>query len=225
VTTATHPRRPSREIAALGLVAALVTAIAIPWLDVPLARAVHGSTLADAAILQQGTWLLNWATGKALAKYTLTVVLALAGAGLLATRHRRVGLGLLFVALVHGLSYLAIGVSKPIFGRLRPDVLLAGLDGSTWFAGGTSFLSGHAAYYFGAGLPLALVWPRWRALWFAVPAFIAVARIDANEHYLSDVCASIALCCAITLVVARLLPRLLAPPTSGTQPDVTRPVA
>jgi hypothetical protein len=38
-----------------------------------------------------------------------------------------------------------------------------------------------------------------------VPIFIGLARIDANEHFLADVCASIALSCLLTLAVAWLL--------------------
>lgn len=60
-----------------------------------------------------------------------------------------------------------------------------------WFVGGTAFPSGHSGFYFGLLLPMVYLFPRW---WWAlrlVPWFIAVARIDANHHFLSGVGAAI----------------------------------
>jgi membrane-associated phospholipid phosphatase len=74
-----------------------------------------------------------------------------------------------------------------------------------WFVGGSSFPSGHTAFYFGLFLPLAWLFPRHHTAWMFVPVFIALARINANDHYLADVCTSIVLCCLLTLAFARLL--------------------
>ena len=54
----------------------------------------------------------------------------------------------------------------------------------------------------------------WRAIWVSmlvVPIFIALARIDENYHFLSDVLASISLACLITLILSYVAARWLTP--------------
>lgn len=198
------------ELRGLALVAALVAAIAIPWVDLPLARSIHGSALEDHPILQGGTLLLDWITLKEVSRHLLAALLLAPGLVLMAIPSRReLGAQLVFVGLTLGLANLAIEIGKPLFGRVRPDELLVGGAQRQWFVGGSSFPSGHTAFYFGLFLPLAWLYPRWRIAWLFVPVFIATARIDANLHYLADVCASIALASVITLACARLLRRWL----------------
>ena len=77
-----------------------------------------------------------------------------------------------------------------------------------WFAGGGSFPSGHAAFYFGLLLPLAAACPvRWQRLAvLAIPTYVVLARIDLAKHFLSDVAAS-ALIAAIYSLIAAVLAR------------------
>jgi len=196
----------------LGLVA--VALVSIPFFDVPLAQAIRGSALEDAWLLQGGTWLLDWITGKEIWRYLLATLLVVPGLLLLfaSERHRRLGAALLFVGLVHLSASLIVVVAKPLFGRLRPDELLSSGAESAWFVGGSSFPSGHTAFYFGLFLPLAWLLPQWRAALLVIPCFIGLARIDANDHFLADVCASIALASFLTLLFAYLLRRWLPDP-------------
>lgn len=188
----------------LTLVMAAVSLLAIPFADLSLTSWIRRSGLEDGAFLAQGTTVLEVVSGKTISKFLLGLVL-LGGSGalLVARRTRPAGMMALFVALVQLGSTLAAGVAKTPFGRLRPSETLAGADTvDRWFAGGSSFPSGHVAFYFGLFLPLAYLYPRWRWPLLLVPCFIAVARIDANDHYLSDVAASVALAAAITVGAA-----------------------
>ncbi len=198
------------EIRGLALVAALVAAIAVPWIDVPLARAIHGSAIEDHRILQGGTVLLDWITLKEVWRYLLATLILVPGLALMAMPTRReLGARFVFVGGVHGLASLVVALLKPVIGRVRPDELIVGGADPAWFVGGSSFPSGHTAFYFGLFLPLAWLFPRWRTAWLFVPVFVGLARIDANDHYLADVCTSIALSSALTLAFARLLRRWL----------------
>jgi membrane-associated phospholipid phosphatase len=53
-------------------------------------------------------------------------------------------------------------------------------------------------------LPLAWLLPRWRWPLVVIPWFIAVARVDANHHFISDVGVSIAMAALLTLALARV---------------------
>ena len=103
------------------------------------------------------------------------------------------------------MATLVTGVAKNLFGRLRPfQVLESGDWTHAWFVNGNSFPSGHAGYYFGLFLPLAWLFPRWRWPLLLAPWFIAIARINANDHFVSDVAASMLVVGLLTLLAARL---------------------
>jgi membrane-associated phospholipid phosphatase len=111
------------------------------------------------------------------------------------------------LATIEAGSYL-----KVLFGRLRPYQLLERNDWShAWFSGGNSFPSGHVAYFWGLFLPLACLYPKYGVPLLVVPVFIALARIDENVHFLSDVLGSIALAALMTLLGAVLLGRWIRP--------------
>jgi membrane-associated phospholipid phosphatase len=174
--------------------------------DAALARWLHGGAYEDLWLFRAGTTLLDTVTAKEASKFLLGSVL-IGGAATLfvAARTRPVARGVLFVGLVQVLSTLLAGVSKNLFGRLRPfEVLQSGDWSHAWFAGGNSFPSGHAGFYFGLFLPLAWLLPRWRWPLVVIPWFIAVARVDANHHFISDVGVSIAMAALLTLALARV---------------------
>lgn len=203
----------SVELRALAIAMGLAAAVSIAFVDEPLARAIEGTALEDNPILQGGTWLLDWITGKEIWRHLIAVLLAVPGLGLMAVpKHRRLGAMLAFVGITNGLASLVVALAKPLLGRVRPDEVFDHGADPGWFVGGSSFPSGHTAFYFGLCLPLAWLFPRWRAAWLAIALLIGLARIDANEHYLADVCTSIALACVLTLLVARSLRPWLPPP-------------
>jgi membrane-associated phospholipid phosphatase len=114
---------------------------------------------------------------------------------------------LLFMASTLFVARYGVGLMKPLFGRLRPRQMLEGhVDAtSTFFQGGGSFPSGHGAHAFALALPLALLFPRWRAPLLGMAAFVAVARVAVNDHYPSDVLAGMAWAALVTWASARIL--------------------
>lgn len=201
--------RQDRFVAAHVAVAAALMVGGLLGLDRAIAEQVSGSGLERHPIFVQGTLLLDWVSGKELSKFLIGGVLgAVAFVLLCVPRTRRVGWNTLFIALVQLSATLIAGVGKNIFGRLRPFQVLQGGDWEhAWFVGGSAFPSGHTGFYFGLFLPLAYLFPRWRWPLMIVPWFIAVARIDANDHFLADVAASIALAGLLTLILARITRR------------------
>ncbi|HSE13371.1 MAG TPA: phosphatase PAP2 family protein, partial [Rudaea sp.] len=134
---------------------------------------------------------------------------------LLARRTNPTARALIFAGLVQLATIESASLVKGVFGRLRPYQLLEHGDWSrVWFAGGTSFPSGHVAFFWGLFLPLAYLYPKYRIPLLVVPVFIAFARIDENVHFLSDVLGSIALAALVTLVAAVVFGRWIRPSAS-----------
>ena len=161
----------------------------------------------DLWLFTAGTSLFDTVSGKDLSKFLIGLLLS-GGALVLMVlpRTRAFGRSALFVGLVQLLGTLLAGVSKNAFGRLRPFQLLETGDWSNaWFVGGSAFPSGHAGFYFGLFMPLAYLFPRWRWPLMLMPWFIAAARVDANDHFVSDVAASSVLVGVLTLLLARWL--------------------
>jgi membrane-associated phospholipid phosphatase len=198
------------ELLTFAALAAALTLLAIPLVDRPLAEFVRASGVEGVSLFRQGTALLDLVTGKEVSKFLLGFVLIGGGLALMAAaRLRPYGTSLLFVGLVQSLSTLLCGVGKNLFGRLRPHELLAsGNWDQAWWAEGSSFPSGHVGFYLGLFLPLAALFPRWRWPLLAVPVFIALARVGVNDHFPSDVTASMAVVAMITLGIGTALGRL-----------------
>jgi len=184
---------------------ALLLAAGLAGLDRYIAEALHASGYESLGFFVGGTRLLDLVSGKEISKFLPGLVL-LAGALVLFSIRatRNAGRNVLFVGLVQILGTLIAGVSKNLFGRLRPFELLQGGDWAhAWFVGGSSFPSGHAGFYFGLFMPLAWLFPRWRWPLMLIPWFIAVARVDANHHFVADIGASIVLVASLTWLFAR----------------------
>ena len=82
-------------------------------------------------------------------------------------------------------------------------------DGTFWFwRDGWSFPSGHVMLFASIVIPLVVVYPRTRPL-LAIVAFVALARVAVNAHFVSDVFGGVALTAAITWLCARWLRRAL----------------
>lgn len=117
----------------------------------------------------------------------------------------------LFVFLGVALAGLACDVLKIVVGRSRPWVLFAGGGYNFWplhfNSNYQSFPSGHAASAAAAALALAVVAPRYRLGLLLVAALIALTRVVALAHYLSDVIAGAALAWLVVVSVQRLFAR------------------
>ncbi len=176
--------------------------------DRALAEWLRESGYEGIGALLQGTTLLDTISGKDVSKFLIGLLATALGLALMASlKTRGIGRCALFVGLAHLLGTTLPGVLKNAFGRLRPFELLQGGDWAhAWFVGGNSFPSGHAGFYFSLFLPLVYLFPRW---WWALlftPWFIAVARIDANHHFLSDVGVSIVIVAGICLLLGKIVP-------------------
>jgi membrane-associated phospholipid phosphatase len=197
----------SEKLIALHItVGAALLIVGLLALDRTAAEYLHRSGHEGLWIFNAGTSLLDTITGKEISKFLIGFIL-LGGSLVLmiSSRTRTLGWSVLFVGLVQLLGTLLTGVSKNAFGRLRPFQLLESGDWSNaWFVGGSAFPSGHAGFYFGLFMPLAYLFPRWRWPPMLTPWFIAIARVNANDHFISDVAASIAFVGVLTLILAKV---------------------
>jgi membrane-associated phospholipid phosphatase len=185
---------------------AMLAALGVLYFDRALAELVRHSGVEGAWLFERGTAVLDLVLGREISKFLLGGALVLAGAALSARPARRgAGRALLYVGNVQLFATLLTGVLKGVFGRLRPyEVLASGQWDATWFAGGSSFPSGHTGFYFGLVLPVVALWPRRAWPLLALPWFIACARIVGNDHYLGDVGTSIAIAAALALGLRRI---------------------
>ena len=210
-------KRSLALFAAVALVLAFFSAFV---LDQHLAQAVRHWGIESASAIVYGREMLDVLTGSTVpGRYrgisNLLLGIGLVTIGLLWLVARRTSMGaraLLFTGIVQLGTIEASSLLKGVFGRLRPYQLLEQNDWShVWFAGGNSFPSGHVAFFWGLFLPLAYLYPKYRIALLVIPAFIAVARIDENVHFLSDVLGSIALAALVTLMAAVLFARWIHP--------------
>jgi membrane-associated phospholipid phosphatase len=193
----------SRRSIFLATVLASVLSIAsILLFDRPVAQLMHLVGGEHSRFLMAGTRVLEVASGMTFSKFALGIALIIAGAALFGLRQsRHVAWILLFVGCTHFTARLIAGVLKEVFHRLRPfEVLANGAWDSQFFsAHGGAFPSGHAVHFWALFFPLAFLFPLIRIPLLILPIFMAVARVGVNDHWLSDVLTSIAICSAVTL--------------------------
>ena len=212
-----------RQIGFCILVALALTLLGIFFFDRPIAAFVQSAGGRDCAVLQEGTRWLEIASGFPIDRYFLTYLMF--GASLLLfIQHstRSAAWMILFIATAHIASRLIGGTLKNVFHRLRPfEVIQAGnWDWHFFGEKGSSFPSGHAAHFWGLFFPLAFLFPRWRIPLLILPVFISIARVGVNDHWASDVLASIALTALITLIciwIFRIKPRPPEQPAAHNQ--------
>jgi membrane-associated phospholipid phosphatase len=191
----------SKQLAYTGLLAALLCLIAIGVLDRPVAKFVHQHG-EGTAIFSQGTTWIETVFGWGISKLALSYALLASGAILWWRQSWRATANLfLFIALTHIVRRLVAGTLKNVFERLRPDEVIqqAAWNAQFFTADGNSFPSGHAAHFWSLYFPLAFIFPRYRIPLAIVPAFITIARVGVNDHFVSDVIASIVLAVMISL--------------------------
>jgi membrane-associated phospholipid phosphatase len=209
-----------RLLAWTAAVALIVACISVFAFDRAIATAVRHSGFESATVIVGVREFFDVFTGSVVAHgYGSIGQLLLGGAlvaiglvWLLVRRTNPTARALVFTGVVQLATIEAGSYLKDLFGRLRPYQLLERSDWShAWFAGGNSFPSGHVAFFWGLFLPLAYLYPKYGVPLLVVPVFIALARIDENVHFLSDVLGSIALAALITLLAAVLLGRWIRP--------------
>jgi membrane-associated phospholipid phosphatase len=208
-----------RALALTALVCAALALVSIFGFDRCIAEAVHASAAASATLFVDGTRALDAVSGRsllhshALSGVLLGGILFVLGVLIwLFNRGNALGRALIFTGGVQLATIAAAFGLKDVFGRQRPYEIFGHGDWQhMWFAGGSSFPSGHNAFFWGLFLPLMYLFPRWRIPLLIIPLFIALARIDMSFHFLSDVLASIALAALVTLIAATLCSRWIKP--------------
>jgi membrane-associated phospholipid phosphatase len=192
-----------RQVVYSVLVTIALALLSIFFFDQPIAAFVQRVGGRQSVILQQGTHWLEVASGFPIARYFLTYVLLGAGAIFFAWKSTRsVAWMLFFVGSAQLVTRLSVQTLKGVFGRLRPfEVIQAGNWDWKFFGDhGTSFPSGHGAHFWGLFFPLAFLFPRYRIPLLILPLFISIARVGVNDHWCSDVIASITVAALITLL-------------------------
>jgi membrane-associated phospholipid phosphatase len=182
---------------------AMLAVFGIACCDVALAGMVRQTVAGYAGVFEQGTHAFDLVLGRHASQFLIGALLLMAGA-VLCTRPASRGAGRrwLYVANVQLSATLLASVLKTAFGRLRPYEVLAGGHGdATWFAGGDSFPSGHAAFYFGLVLPIVALWPKRAWPLLALAWFIGAARVVGGHHFPGDVGASIAVAALLALAL------------------------
>jgi membrane-associated phospholipid phosphatase len=205
-----------RQIAYSLLVAIVLTLLSIFFFDQPIAAFVQRAGGRESVILQQGTHWLEVASGFPIAPYFLTYVLLAAAAILFAWKFTRSAAWiLLLVGSAQLVTRLSAGTLKGVFHRLRPfEVIQAGNWDWKFFGDhGSSFPSGHGAHFWGLFFPLAFLFPRYPIPLLILPLFISVARVGVNDHWCSDVIASMGIAALITLLFIWLFRMQPAQPT------------
>jgi len=116
-------------------------------------------------------------------------------------------LGLLFLAVAA--TGLAVDLAKILIGRARPRHLFE--SGITGFAPGSlasswwSFPSGHATTIGAVAMTLTLLFPRLAWVWLALALAVAIGRIGATVHFVSDTIAGLWFGALGALIVSWLL--------------------
>jgi membrane-associated phospholipid phosphatase len=218
-----------RQIAYSFFLTLVLTLLSIFFLDQPIAAFAQRAGGRQSVILQQGTHWLEVASGFPITRYFLAWLLLGAGALLFVSRSTRpVAWVLLFIGTVHLVTRVTAGTLKNVFLRLRPyEVIEAGnWDWNFFGERGSAFPSGHSAHFWGLFFPLAFLFPRYRWPLLIVPLFISIARVGVNDHWCSDVIASIAIAALLTLAFIWLFRMKLAqrPPSDpASLVDESRP--
>ncbi len=136
---------------------------------------------------------------------------------------------MLFVFLSVAVPGLLVDLIKGIIGRARPWELFNhgtyGFSPLQFNANYQSFPSGHTACAVGVGVALAILVPRWRALFLAAGAAVALTRVIVAAHYLSDVLGAAVLSWVVVHALERRFIRygLLPRNASRLEPAAPRP--
>ncbi len=192
-----------KRLLQLAAITAVATALAIAFIDAPLARLLDRQL--DPAVGNAMLWVIDWPALFWLHKWgSLLVLGVIVVALLISPRHRHRSPQLLALVALHVGCRLLVNEIKGVTGRMRPsEWLKTGGDDMFWFdrSSAVAFPSGHTTQFASILLPLATFFtlPRW-ATWvcIVVPFVVGLGRILQNAHFVSDVTGAVAVCAALT---------------------------
>ncbi len=190
----------------LALLVALFLSIA--FVDRPLAILINEQLKGVTQISGGLTSALEWIFAFNVSKYLYAFAFLLVGVALHLWRRRLTLAARIwyFLGSTLLLSRLISGTLKNVFERVRPfDFLKARTPADFFVEGGSSFPSGHAAFYFGLLFPLALLFPKLRGAILGFAMIAAGARVFDLDHYLADILASAVVAVLLVFALARLL--------------------
>jgi len=125
----------------------------------------------------------------------------------------------LFIFAAVASSGIVTDLIKWLAGRWRPKAYFTdqfyGFDLFGWGYEQTSFPSGHATTIWACGAALAILFPRWRLLWYVLAILVSMSRVIVGAHYLSDVLAGAYVAVMTVLVLVRLRYFRLGRPDAG----------
>ena len=189
---------PPRSLLIAAAITAVLAALSMAVIDQPVARAIAGYQ--PLGFWDSGIVALEWGILLPVFKWALAIGFAV---GMLACvivpSLRRFAPAWMFLAAAHLLARIAMVQLKYATDRLRPYEWLK-RGGATFFRdhSGLSFPSGHVVSFASIAIPLAVLFPRARAVLLAVVAYVVAARVVANAHWVSDTLAGISLVCVVT---------------------------
>ncbi len=193
---------PSIKLLYAALGVAITTLLVMP-VELALARAIsqyEPSKVWD-SILDVLEWVILLPPHSLLLPFVLVAAMLVT---VLVKPLRGFAPGMMTIAFVHLGSRLVTNWIKDGTARFRPfQVIKKGLDGSFGWEGGVAFPSGHVTLFASLAIPILYVFPKTRVA--AIPmllvvAYVAVARIAVNAHWISDTLGSISLVLLMTWV-------------------------
>lgn len=198
------PRRSTFALVWVAAITAALSAVCIAAIDRPLARLI--GEYEPFAFWDKTVEALEWTLGLPVFRLFAPVVLVTGMVIVLAVPHWRPRApAWMIVAGTHVICRFLTTHLKDATGRLRPPEWLK-QGGDTFFRDGIAFPSGHVVVFASILVPLAIVAPRTRPL-LAIVAFVALARIAVNAHWVSDTLAAVTLVALVTWTLAALLRR------------------
>lgn len=191
-------------MARLALYFALATVVCIAVVDAPVAHWVAAHET-HPAVWTGVLHVLEYAIG--LEPWEWIGVVVLVVGSLAALLYKRGAVPWLAVTISHLLAGNLTMWLKLAFGRVRPHMWHGGPQ---WFHHGSSFPSGHMTLFASIVLPLVALYPKLRPL-VGLLIFVAVARVMASAHFVSDVVGGFSLCCAIAALSVAIARRSQRP--------------
>ena len=195
----------------------VATLLSIALIDRPLALLIYNQLGGATRAAGSFTTALEWIFAFDISKYLYAFALLLVGAGVhLFDRGAARARAWYFVGTTLLLSRVISGTLKNVFERVRPDDFIKSRAPDDFFVdGGSSFPSGHSAFYFGLLFPLALLFPHLKWPLLVCAALAALSRVFELDHYLSDILGSALVAALLTFALAKVF-RIPAPKVSAT---------